>query len=44
MGEEKADLRAVYIDYGILTEGMEMGIKDAKKIQSTNRIQEDFRQ
>lgn len=28
----KADLRAVYIDYGI-TEGMEMGIKDAKKIR-----------
>ena len=28
----KADLRAVYIDYGI-TKGMEMGIKDAKKIR-----------
>ena len=26
----KADLRAVYIDYGI-SEGMEMGIKDAQK-------------
>lgn len=26
----KADLRAVYVDYGI-SEGMEMGIKDAQK-------------